>query len=509
MKTQYLCCTENVCQMESNKPFASESEPLKPFEIELDAAVPDGEAAPDAASHAFAERDPQPETINVAVAQPEAVALTPTELAPELAQNAPSSESTAMTAELLDAHDEPKLRKGDIVEGVVAETSPTEILIDLGMKTEGVIAGKELDRMDKETLDRLKVGSRVSVYVLNPERNGRVILSLSRAAEEQDWRKAEELRQSGEIFSGKVDGYNKGGLIVRIGRVRGFVPESQVSQERRKRAQGNDPQEKWDAMRGEEISVKVMEVDRNRNRLILSEREAMPALRELRKERLLDELQVGERRRGRVKSLTDFGAFVDVGGADGLVHLTEISWKHIAHPKDVLHVGQEVDVEVINVDRQNKRIGLSIKRCEEDPWSVIARTYQIGKLVQGKVTKLAKFGAFAQLVDNPEIEGLIHISELAQHRVAHPKDVVKEGEVLTLRVIKIDAENRRLGLSLKRVTAPEYADSDYRRALEPDFADFEAASLKGDERRRADRKKSGKRGKRGGRSADFEDDDEY
>ncbi|MFN7210588.1 MAG: S1 RNA-binding domain-containing protein, partial [Aggregatilineales bacterium] len=202
-----------------------------------------------------------------------------------------------------------------------------------------------------------------------------------------------------------------------------------------------------------------------------------------------------------------FGAFVDVGGADGLVHLTELSWKHVAHPKDVLHVGQEVEVEVISVDRERKRIGLSIKRCEEDPWTVIARTYKIGQLVQGTITKLTKFGAFARLVDNPEIEGLIHISELAAHRVNHPKEVVKEGDVLTLRVVKIEADQRRLGLSLKKVTSPDYADADYRRAMDPDFADFEAGSLKDDERRRSERKK-GKRGKRGGK-ADFDEDEEY
>lgn len=506
-------------------PAASESEP-KPIEAELSTAAPNGEAARQAASHAVAERDPQTDLPPDGAPQPEAVAPTPIEAAeespqpeavapeatsepvPETAPSALGSESDVLTAEMLEEHAEPKLRKGDIVEGVVAETSPTEILIDLGMKTEGVIAGKELERMDKETLDRLKIGATVSVYVLNPERDGRVILSLSRAAEEQDWRKAEELRQSGEIFNGKIDGYNKGGLIVRLGRVRGFVPESQVSRERRQRAQGADPQAKWDGMRGEDIAVKVLEVDRGRNRLILSERDALPALRESRKERLLNELQVGERRKGRVKSISDFGAFVDVGGADGLVHLTELSWKHVAHPKDVLHVGQEVEVEVISVDRERKRIGLSIKRCEEDPWSVIARTYKIGQLVQGTITKLTKFGAFARLVDNPEIEGLIHISELASHRVSHPKEVVKEGDVLTLRVVKIEAEQRRLGLSLKKVTSPDYADADYRRAMDPDFADFEASSLKEDERRRSERKKGKRGGKRGGK-ADFDEEDEY
>ncbi|PJF43035.1 MAG: S1 RNA-binding domain-containing protein [Chloroflexota bacterium] len=493
--------------MESNMPLASESEPRQPTEAEPTAAVPNGEAAPDAASHAVAERHLQVEFPPTSATNAEAATETKAETAPSADSAAMSSDSVVMSVESLEAHAPPKLKRGDIVEGVVAETSPTEILIDLGMKTEGVIVGRELERMDKETLDRLKVGSRVSVYVLNPERDGRAILSLSRAAEEQDWRKAEELRQSGEIFHGKVDGYNKGGLIVRLGRVRGFVPESQVSLERRQRAQGSAPHEKWEAMRGEDIAVKVMEVDRSHNRLILSEREAIPALRELRKERLLNELQLGERRVGRVKSVTDFGAFVDIGGADGLVHLTEISWKHIAHPRNVLQIGQEVEVKVITIDHKGKRIGLSIKRCEEDPWSVVARTYKVGQLVQGKVTKLAKFGAFACLVDNPEVEGLIHISELSQQRVGHPKEVVKEGDVLTLRVIKIEPSEHRLGLSLKKVTSPDYADADYRRAIEPDLADFEIGSLKESERRRADRK----RGKRGGRrnKPDFEDEDEY
>ncbi|GAB4545311.1 MAG: hypothetical protein OHK0023_03380 [Anaerolineae bacterium] len=423
-----------------------------------------------------------------------------------------AGEPTSMSAELLEQYDEPKLKKGEIVEGVVSSTSPTEILIDIGARTQGVVSGKELERMDKETLERLKVGEKVTVFVLTPENKaGRVVLSLSRATEEQDWRKAELLKESGEVYYGKVDGYNKGGLIVRIGRVRGFVPESQVSRERRDRSKGADPQEKWDSMRGEDISVKVLEVDKARNRLILSERDAAPALREQRKSALLDELQVGDRKTGRVKSISDFGAFVDIGGADGLVHLTELSWKHITHPKEALRVGQEVNVEVISIDRERKRIGLSIKRTEEDPWSVIARSYTVGQLVQGTVTKLTKFGAFARLVDNPEVEGLIHISELAGHRVGSPKEVVKEGDVLTLRVVKIDAEQRRIGLSLKKVSSPEYMETDYRRSTANDIADFEAGMLKEDDRRR-DRKRGGgasggkKGGKKGGKG-DFEDDE--
>ena len=431
----------------------------------------------------------------------ESGASTPTETPTE---STPGSDS--MQTLLDQQSDEPQVKKGDILEGTVAQTSPTEILVDVGLKTEGIISGKELERMDKDTLDRLKVGEKVLAYVLNPEdKNGNVVLSVSRALEEQDWRQAESLHQSGEVYAGKIDGYNKGGLIVRFGRVRGFVPESQVSRDRRRRAEGGDPQEKWSGMRGEDIAVKVLEVDRARNRLILSERDAAPQIREQQKDRLMGELQVGDVRTGHVKSLADFGAFVDVGGADGLVHLTELSWKHVTHPRDVLQVGQEVEVEVISVDRDRKRIGLSIKRREEDPWMVIARQYQIGQLVEGLIMKLTKFGAFARLVDNPEIEGLVHISELADHRVNHPKEVVNEGETLTLRIVKIEPEQRRMGLSLKRVSSPEYVDADFGRATTPrpaepepaatvgDYVDYEAAQIKDEDRRRNERKK-GKKG---------------
>jgi len=256
-------------------------------------------------------------------------------------------------------------------------------------------------------------------------------------------------------------------------------------------------------------------VDRARNRLILSEREAAPVVREQQKDRLLDELQVGDIKTGRVKSLAEFGAFVDVGGADGLVHLTELSWKHVTHPREVLKVGQQVEVEVISIDRDRKRIGLSIRRREEDPWMVIARQYQIGQLVQATITKLTKFGAFARLAENPEIEGLIHISELADHRVNHPRDVVNEGESLALRVVKIEPEQRRMGLSLKRVSSPDYMDVDYKRATSPveetpaptigDYVDYEAATLKDEDRRRNERKK----GKKGKRKDDFDEFDEF
>src|SRR5258708_33239043 len=520
--------------MESNMPAVGGEEPISDVSQNTDSHVEstNGTSAP-----TLPAPDPQPsapaDVIAAAVAQPEMnsanepkpgeAANAETRASANTSANSSSESGTTTQTEqpestpgsdsmqtLLDQQsDEPQVKKGDILEGTVAQTTPTEILVDVGLKSEGIISGKELERMDHDTLDRLKVGEKVLAYVLNPEdKNGNVVLSLSRALEEQDWRQAESLHQSGEVYAGKIDGYNKGGLIVRFGRVRGFVPESQVSRDRRRRAEGGDAQEKWSGMRGEDIAVKVLEVDRARNRLILSERDAAPQIREQQKDRLMGELQVGDVRTGHVKSLADFGAFVDVGGADGLVHLTELSWKHVTHPRDVLEVGQEVEVEVISVDRDRKRIGLSIKRREEDPWMVIARQYQIGQLVEGLIMKLTKFGAFARLVDNPEIEGLVHISELADHRVNHPKEVVNEGESLALRVVKIEPEQRRMGLSLKRVSSPEYVDADFGRATTPrpaepepaatvgDYVDYEAAQIKDEDRRRNQRKKAKKGAKK-------------
>jgi small subunit ribosomal protein S1 len=247
---------------------------------------------------------------------------------------------------------------------------------------------------------------------------------------------------------------------VRFGRLRGFVPQSQIGDDRRRQMEGETPEERYGKMVNNIIIVKVMEVDRSRNRLILSERAASREQREKRKASLIDDLMVGQVLEGRVVSLEDFGAFVDIGGAEGLVHLTEISWKHVNHPREALTIGQPVRVEVISVDRERKRIGLSIKRQAADPWDEVATTYGTGQLVQATVTKLTKFGAFARLVDAPDIEGLIHISELSDQRVNHPREVVNEGEKLTLRVVKIDVKNRRLGLSLKKVNSAEYLDMD-------------------------------------------------
>ncbi len=292
-------------------------------------------------------------------------------------------------------------------------------------------------------------------------------LSITRAEEEQDWLRAEELMETKEAFEGVISGFNKGGLIVKLGRLRGFIPASQVSMSRRWRAEGDTPEKRWGKMVGEPIVVRVIEVDRRRNRLILSERAAARESRELLKERLIGELEVGEIRTGHVISLADFGAFVDIGGADGLVHTSEITWKRINHPKDVLKVGQEVKVKVLGVDPERNRISLSMRELEADPWEKLAEQFQEGQLVEGTITKLTKFGAFASIkgLDEYELEGLVHISELADRHVVHPKEVVSEGETLTLRIIRIDRERRRIGLSLRKVDSPEYRELDLQVAM--------------------------------------------
>ncbi len=353
-------------------------------------------------------------------------------------------------------------RRGEIREGVIARITPGEVLVDVGAKSEGVITGRELETLDAAMRQSLAVGQTVLVYVMDPEdRNGNIVLSLSRAKEEKDWRTAEALLASQEVYTGPIAGFNKGGLIVKIGNVRGFIPASQLSAARRRRSEGETPEQKWGRMVGETTQVKVIEVDRSRNRLILSERAAVKESREAQKDRLLSEIKVGEVRKGHVISLAEFGAFVDIGGADGLVHLSELSWKRVNHPNEILKVGQEVEVVVLNVERERKRIGLSMKRREDDPWLAIQKKYQVGQLIAATITKLTKFGAFARIEGEDDIEGLIHISELAEGHIDHPKEVVAEGQNVTLRVVKVDAEKRRMGLSLKRVASSAYADTDW------------------------------------------------
>jgi len=359
-------------------------------------------------------------------------------------------------------------RRGEVRTGTIARIADNDILVDIGAKSEGVIPARELEQMPPEERATLAVGQEITVYVIHSgERDGTILLSLVRAEEEQDWVQAEALQENQNVFEGVIAGYNKGGLIVKLGHLRGFIPASQVSLSRRRRAEGETPDKRWAKMVGEPIVAKVVEVDRQRNRLILSERAAAREAREALKERLILELKPGEIREGHVISLADFGAFVDIGGADGLVHLSEISWKRLNHPSELLKVGQKVQVKVLGVDPERKRISLSMRELESDPWLAISQRFGEGQLVEGTITKLTKFGAFASLAgaEDYEVEGLIHISELSERRIEHPREVVNEGDKLRLRVIKVEPERRRIGLSLKRVDSHEYADSDWQAAM--------------------------------------------
>jgi len=377
----------------------------------------------------------------------------------------PENDNHNMEALLAQQGDIDFPRQGEIRTGVIASIGQNQILVSVGTKSEGIISGRELEQISKEDLESFEVGQSIPVFVLNPEdHNGNVVLSFNRAREETDWLDAEALLKSKASYHSQIIGYNKGGLIVRFGGLRGFVPASQVSLSRRAAQTGDTPDKRWSDMVNEEVDVCVIEVDREKRRLILSERAASTETREMVKDRLLDDLKEGDVRTGRVTSLAEFGAFVNINGADGLVHLSEISWDRIQNPAEVLKVGQEVKVKVINIDREKKRIGLSIRQLKDDPWMNMVKDYQVGQLVEGVITRLAKFGAFARLSD--EIEGLIHISEISEKRIEHPREVLKEGESVTLRIIKIDPDNHRIGLSMRKVESMAYADMDWQTLLD-------------------------------------------
>jgi len=367
-----------------------------------------------------------------------------------------------------------EVKRGDVLAGTILEISDAGILVSvIGIKSEGIISGEEFEKIPKDVLDDLKVGDTAQTYVVAPaDRNGNVVLALTRTQSSRDWAEAEDLSSTQEVFEGVVAGYNKGGLIVKVGKIRGFVPSSQLVTRGEENA---DPGKRMASLVGRKLHLKVIELDREQNRLILSERAAERQWRKQQKEKMLSELKEGDVLDGTVISLADFGAFIDLGGADGLVHLSEISWQPINKPSDALKVGQKVKVQVLRVDPEHKRVGLSIKRCAPDPWSSIVERYKVGMLVEAQITKMAKFGAFARVKDDDAIEGLVHISELSDKRVNHPKEVVEEGQWVTLRVIRVEPDKRRLGLSLKRVAHGEYMDDDWRAALADVNQEFAAA----------------------------------
>lgn len=348
-----------------------------------------------------------------------------------------------------------RLHRGESVEGTVVRVGPDEVLVDIGLKSEGVIPARELFGEGEQPPD-LNVGDQVLVVVVHPEGSeGHAILSLRRARVERAWREIEELYQSGAIVEAPVVDYNKGGLIVDVRGVRGFVPVSQVLDLRNVARQDGENEEVAQTlagMAGRSLPLKIIEINRHRNRLILSERAAVQERRTQRKDELMDALQPGQVRHGVVSNVTSFGAFVDLGGADGLVHVSELSYNRVNHPSEILQVGQEVDVMVLSVDRDTKKIALSLKRAQPDPWTTVEQDYRVGQVVPATITKLAKFGAFAKVQEG--LEGLIHLSELTDRPVQDAAQVVQEGQVLPVKIIHINSQRRRLGLSARQAAEP-------------------------------------------------------
>ncbi|BAV23196.2 30S ribosomal protein S1 [Corynebacterium glutamicum] len=340
---------------------------------------------------------------------------------------------------------------GDIVEGTVVKVDRDEVLLDIGYKTEGVIPSRELSiKHDVDPDEVVEVGDQIDALVLTKEdKEGRLILSKKRAQYERAWGAIEELKEKDEPVTGTVIEVVKGGLIIDIG-LRGFLPASLVEM---RRVRDLDP------YIGQELEAKIIGLDKNRNNVVLSRRAFLEQTQSEVRSEFLHQLQKGQVRKGVVSSIVNFGAFVDLGGVDGLVHVSELSWKHIDHPSEVVTVGDEVTVEVLEVDLDRERVSLSLKATQEDPWRVFARTHAVGQIVPGKVTKLVPFGAFVRVEEG--IEGLVHISELAQRHVEVPDQVVAVGEEVMVKVIDIDLERRRISLSLKQ------ADEDYTEEFDP------------------------------------------
>ena len=330
------------------------------------------------------------------------------------------------------------------------------VLVGIGNKSEGIVHSKEMRSMSEDEIASLRVGDEILISVVEAERgDGAAILSVDRAREEMSWLNVADKLDSGEPVTGTITGFNRGGALVDVSGLKGFVPTSHLAWAPRSSGDNGD-----DGRVGDSVQLKVIELDRARRRAVFSEKVAIQELRQSRKEQILRELQPGEVRRGRVSGVSDFGAFVDLGGADGLIHISELSWESVRSTEQVVKVGDEVDVYVLKVDMDTKRIALSLKRLAPEPWESVPERYYVDQLVSATVTKLTNFGAFARLEGS--VEGLIHISELSYSNVNHPRDVVKEGDMLTLRILKIEPERKRLALSLKQaegsITWPEDAD---------------------------------------------------
>jgi small subunit ribosomal protein S1 len=331
--------------------------------------------------------------------------------------------------------------EGDVVSGEVVRIDKDEVLVDIGYKSEGVIPANELSiRKSIDPSDEVSLGEEVDALVLTKEdQDGRLILSKKRARFEKAWRRIEAAAESGEPVEGSVIEVVKGGLIIDLG-VRGFLPASLVDIRR---------VQNLDEFMGQTIECRVIELNRSRNNVVLSRRAVLEEERKEQRQQILDRLQPGQVVEGAISNIVDFGAFVDLDGIDGLIHISELSWSHVNHPSEILSIGQTVPVKVLDIDRDRQRISLGLKQTQEDPWQRVVDTYNLGDELEGVVTKVVTFGAFVEILDG--VEGLVHISELAHHHVENPREVVNQGDKVRVKILEIDSERRRLSLSLKRV----------------------------------------------------------
>lgn len=372
----------------------------------------------------------------------------------EINNNETRVEPSEMGALLEGEYDYKLPQRGDIRKGVILSISPSQVIVDMGLKREGLVPASDISKLAPEVLNKLAVGEEVFVSIEKPsDREGDLVVSIYKAWLERDWSVAHEYFEQGTIWEGEVSGYNKGGLLVPFGNLRAFVPSSQLPSSWRNKISGQNRAEQLQEHIGQKLPVKVIEVDRHRKKLILSAQAAEREWQEAQRTKFFDELKEGEQRKGVVSSLCDFGAFVDLGGIEGLVHVSELAWHRVRHPRETLKTGDEVDVYILRIDRERKRVGLSIKRLLPEPWKNIDQRYEVEQLVKATITNTVDFGAFAMIENG--VEGLIHVSELSENLIGHPREVVQVGDEVTVMILRIDPEHRRLGLSLKKAQEEE------------------------------------------------------
>ncbi len=346
-------------------------------------------------------------------------------------------------------------KRGEIRSATILQINEREIIVDMGAKRDGIVPPQDLERLDEEFRFGLQIGEEIPVYVMNPrDADDNLVVSINMGLQRYDWDKVRELLENEETVDVRVTGHNRGGILVRWNRLEGFIPSSHLTSA----GYSADRRDAWNELIGNELTVKVIEVDQDRRRLIFSEREAQREWRAKQKARLLAELKESDVVQGTVTGLRDFGAFVNLGGADGLIHVSELAWHRVDHPRDILEVGQKIDVYVLSLDRQTNRIALSRKRLLADPWDSAQTSYHEGQLVDGVVTNVVDFGAFVALDDG--LEGLLHLSEMGDGSLTEPYSYVKKGDKLSLRISHLEPEKRRVGFTQRWGTDEEDQDPD-------------------------------------------------